>query len=134
WASLWTTVAVSYHQRLEREPVVPAMAVVIQPLLSPRAAGVAYSCHPVTSQRDQVVINAVFGLAEPLVSGRMIPAQYTVEVRTRPESKKLLQQEIAQKPIARLVTPSGLTDHLLPEEHRRKPVLTGHEALELAAL
>ncbi|MGH7167295.1 MAG: PEP/pyruvate-binding domain-containing protein, partial [Nitrospiraceae bacterium] len=134
WASLWTLAAFAYHQRLGRGAVVPAMAVVIQPLLSPRAAGVAYSCHPVTGQRDQVVINAVFGLAEPLVSGRMIPDQYTVEVRTQPESRTLLQQEIAQKPIARLVTPSGLTDQLLPEEDGGKPVLAGHEALDLAAL
>ncbi|MGH7166893.1 MAG: PEP-utilizing enzyme, partial [Nitrospiraceae bacterium] len=43
-------------------------------------------------------------------------------------------QEIAQKPIARLVTPSGLTDQLLPEEDGGKPVLAGHEALELAGL
>ncbi len=134
WASLWTIAAFSYHQRAGQGTVVPAMAVVIQPLLSPRAAGVAYSCHPVTGQRDQVVINAVFGLAEPLVSGRMIPDEYTVEVRTQPESKTLLQQEIAQKPSARLVTPSGLTDHPLPEEDQRKPVLAGHEAIELAAL
>ena len=134
WASLWTPAAFAYHQRLGRGGVVPAMAVVLQPLLSPRAAGVAYSCHPVTGQRDQVVINAVFGLAEPLVSGQMIPDQYTVEVRTQPESKKLLQQEIAQKPIARLVTLSEITDHPLPEEDWGKPVLAGHEALELAAL
>src|SRR5437867_237237 len=133
-ATLRTPAAFAYHQRLGRGGVVPAMAVVLQPLLSPRAAGVAYSCHPVTGQRDQVVINAVFGLAEPLVSGQMIPDQYTVEVRIQPESKTLLQQEIAQKPIARLVTLSGLTDHPLPEEDRRKPVLSGHEALELAAL
>src|SRR5439155_1606554 len=41
---------------------------------------------------------------------------------------------VSQKAIARLVTLSGLTDHPLPEEDRRKPVLSGHEALELAAL
>jgi pyruvate,water dikinase len=79
WTSLWTTTSLSYHQRMNRRGA-PAMAVVVQPMLAPDAAGVAYSCHPVTGQADLVVINAVPGLAEALVSGQAIPDQ--IEVRT----------------------------------------------------
>ena len=46
------------------------MAVVIQPMLDAETAGVAYSIHPVTGRSKQVTINAVFGLAAPLVEGR----------------------------------------------------------------
>ena len=48
WASLWTLAAQAYRSRTGREPPDAAMAVILQPLLSPRAAGVAYSRHPVT--------------------------------------------------------------------------------------
>lgn len=77
WASPWTATALSYHER-SRSSRPPAMAVVLQPMLAPRAAGVAYSRHPVTGRPDLVVINAVPGLAEPLVSGRVIPDQFIV--------------------------------------------------------
>ena len=77
WVSIWTATALAYHERL-RASRPPAMAVVLQPMLAPRAAGVAYSRHPVTGQPDIVMINAVRGLAEPLVSGQIIPDQFMV--------------------------------------------------------
>ena len=49
-----------------------------------RAAGVAYSRHPISGRADQVMINAVFGLAEPLVSGLVRPDQYIVEIGSDP--------------------------------------------------
>lgn len=84
WASLWTTTSVSYHQRLKRSGM-PAMAVVLQPLLAPNTAGVACSRHPVTGQADLVVINAVPGLAEALVSGQALPDHLAVRTGTAPQ-------------------------------------------------
>jgi len=78
WASVWTAAVVVYHERVGRREA-PAMAVVLQPMLAPQAAGVAYSRHPVTGRPDVVVINAVQGLAEPLVSGQAIPDQLVVQ-------------------------------------------------------
>lgn len=83
WASIWTSSAMAYHERMkQRRP--PAMAVVFQPMLAPRAAGVAYSRHPVTGQTDLVVINAVAGLAEALVSGQALPDQCVVQTGSAP--------------------------------------------------
>jgi len=84
WASIWTTAVVVYHERIGRREA-PAMAVVLQPMLEPRSAGVAYSRHPVTGRPDVVVINAVRGLAEPLVSGRAIPDQVVVRTGDTPQ-------------------------------------------------
>jgi len=84
WASLWTTTVLAYHER-GRPSQMPAMAVVLQPMLAPRAAGVAYSRHPVTGRSDVVVINAVQGLAEPLVNGQAIPDQIVVQTGGVPQ-------------------------------------------------
>nr|MBA2253462.1 hypothetical protein [Nitrospirales bacterium] len=67
WGSLWTSAVWDYYERGEPHLNAPAMSVIVQPLLSPGAAGVAYSHHPVTGAPNEVVINAVLGLAEPLV-------------------------------------------------------------------
>ncbi len=84
WASIWTAAVVAYHERVGRREA-PAMAVVLQPMLAPQAAGVAYSRHPVTGRLDVVVINAVQGLAEPLVSGQAIPDQLVVQTGVAPQ-------------------------------------------------
>ncbi|MEK6527115.1 MAG: PEP/pyruvate-binding domain-containing protein [Nitrospirota bacterium] len=134
WASLWTLAALAYRNRGGWRGANPAMAVILQPLLSPRAAGVAHSRQPITGQADQVVINAVFGLAEPLVSGLVMPDQYVVEIGNQPASGKLLARDIVEKTTARVASTSGLKDQQLPEEDWKKPALVDHEALGLAAL
>jgi rifampicin phosphotransferase len=54
------------------------LAVLIQPLLEPDAAGVAFTANPVTGRRDEAVVSAVRGLGERLVSGRASPDEWLV--------------------------------------------------------
>ena len=54
------------------------MAVLIQPMVDADAAGVAFSANPVTGARDEVLINAVKGLGDKLVSGEVNPDQWVV--------------------------------------------------------
>lgn len=55
------------------------MAVLVQAMVAPVAAGVAFSANPLTGTRDEAVISAVRGLAEPLVSGEAIADQWIVK-------------------------------------------------------
>jgi rifampicin phosphotransferase len=57
----------------------PPVAILIQPLLNPNAAGVAFSANPVTGARDDVVINAVAGLGNRLMSGDADAEQWIVQ-------------------------------------------------------
>ncbi|MBB5960731.1 pyruvate,water dikinase [Saccharothrix tamanrassetensis] len=56
------------------------MAVLVQPMVPAVAAGVAFTADPVTGERDAVVIEAVRGLADGLVSGTVSPEEW----RARP--------------------------------------------------
>jgi pyruvate,water dikinase len=55
-----------------------AIAVLIQPMIDADAAGVAFSANPVTGVRNEIVINAVEGLGDRLVSGDVTPDQWVV--------------------------------------------------------
>ena len=134
WASQWTAVAFTYRERVPKPRPAPAMAVILQPLLVPRAAGVAYSRHPISGQADQVMINAVFGLAEPLVSGLVRPDQYIVEIGSDPASLKLIHRDIAEKTKVRVARPWGLTDQPLAERDQKRSVLEEREVIALARL
>lgn len=51
------------------------VAVIVQTMLQPRVSGVAFSKHPVTGEQ-KVVVEAVNGLGEQLVSGQVTPNTY----------------------------------------------------------
>ena len=55
------------------------VAVVIQSMVQSQVAGVAFTVHPVTKNRDQILIEAGFGLGEAVVSGQITPDSYLVD-------------------------------------------------------
>jgi len=59
-----------------------AVAVIVQKMVPSEISGVAFSAHPVTNSLDQVVIEAVTGLGEDLVSGRVTPDTYVANKRS----------------------------------------------------
>jgi pyruvate,water dikinase len=54
------------------------MAVLIQPMVEARAAGVAFSAHPVSGARDVVVVNAVHGIGDSVTAGAVTPEEWLV--------------------------------------------------------
>ncbi|MBQ0897648.1 hypothetical protein KBX37_32135 [Micromonospora sp. U56] len=84
----------AYHQR--QGGATAAMAVLVQVMVDPVAAGVAFTAHPVTGDRDQTVVAAVAGLGDPLVSGETtgeewtVTASRTVMTRSGPDGERVL--------------------------------------------
>ena len=66
----------AYHNRHGGGP--GGMAVLVQPMLDPVAAGVAFTAHPVTGDRSQTVVTGVAGLGDPLVSGEAVGEEWTI--------------------------------------------------------
>ena len=78
WASLFTERAVTYRLRNGVDHRKVHMAVVVQQMVFPYAAGVLFTADPVTSNRRVASVEAGFGLGEALVSGLVNPDRYTV--------------------------------------------------------
>ena len=55
------------------------MAVVVQVLVQPRAAGVMFTLDPVTGDRSKIVIESAWGLGEAVVSGEVTPDRFRVD-------------------------------------------------------
>lgn len=79
WASLWSARAVGYRQMRNLPLDGGAMAVVVQSLVPATAAAVVFTRHPVTGRPDQLLVNAVRGLGEALVSGEVTPDMYVLD-------------------------------------------------------
>lgn len=79
WASLWTAQAISYrHQNgIDQDSV--AMAVVVQIMVPSEVSGILFTANPATGERNEIIINASFGLGEAVVSGQVTPDTYIVD-------------------------------------------------------
>lgn len=79
WASLYTSRAVAYREKMRIVHADVLMAVGVQKMVNARAAGVAMSLDPLNGDRTRIVIDASWGLGEMVVSGVVTPDNYTVE-------------------------------------------------------
>ena len=81
WASLFTPRAIFYRfeKNLHKEKI--SVAVVVQKMVQSESAGVAFSVHPVTQDRNQMIIEAGWGLGEAVVSGQITPDSYVIDKR-----------------------------------------------------
>ncbi len=77
WASVQAGRAAAYRETRGSSADEIRIAVLVQPMVPARAAGVAFTRNPV-SGADETVINAVAGLGEALVSGRVQPDQWRI--------------------------------------------------------
>ena len=138
WASLYNDESVAYRRRLGLPEAGVAMAVVVQRMVAPRAAGVMFTRSPVTGDRSVVAIEGTWGLGSALVSGDVTPDSWAIskitgEITTRRVSAKLKihrynppeQEGVASPHVEVADMPAGLRD---------APCLTDDEIRALAAI
>ena len=87
WASGFRSRARAYGDR-KGEGVPPQMAVLIQPMLEPRCAGVMFTINPLSGSWREMTVEAAWGQAAPVVNGEVVPDAYCVR-RPRRISRRL---------------------------------------------
>ena len=129
WASLFTERAVTYRLRNGFGHRKAHMAVVVQQMVFPLAAGVLFTADPVTSNRRVVAVEACFGLGEALVSGLVNPDVYKVR------DGAVVARAVATKPLAICPLAAGGTEErAIDPERQGEPALTDAQVGRLAQL
>ena len=129
WASLFTERASTYRLRNGFDHRKVRMAVVVQQMHFPQAAGILFTADPVTSNRKVVSIEASFGLGEALVAGLVNADVYQVR------EGEVVARAVATKQLAIHARPAGGTQELAIEpESQEQPALTDAQIVRLAQL
>lgn len=131
WASLFTPRAIFYRFEKELHKQKISVAVVVQKMVESEVSGIAFSVHPVTQDRNQLIIEAGFGLGEAIVSGQITPDSYVIEKEPRRIIDKNVQTQ--ERGIYRLKD-GGNDWHDIPTEIGQKQVLSDEEIEELSEL
>jgi pyruvate,water dikinase len=112
WASFFSERALFYRSKKGSLDDL-AMAVVVQQMVEPEKAGVIFTVDPVQRRRDRMIVEAVHGLGEQVVSGEVTPDHYVVD-------------RVGARKRERLVGDSVLTDDELADLARVGTELEDH--------
>jgi pyruvate,water dikinase len=119
WASLFNARAIFYREENHFDHLRVGIAVPVQRMVQSEASGVMFTVEPTTSDRTKIVIEAVKGLGESVVSGDVTPDHYIVNK----DPLKILLKEV-KKQEWKLVKGSRTEDEegniKLPLSHREQ--------------
>jgi len=107
-----------------------ALAVVVQRLINAEAAGILFTANPLNGQRDQMLINASWGLGEAVVGGLVTPDTLTLDKSTG----TVITRETAEKLVQTVRVEGGTEERPIPENLRRIQAISDEQTADLARL
>ncbi len=131
WTSLFTPRAIFYRfeKKLRKQKI--SVAVVVQKMIESEVSGIAFSVHPITQDKNQIIIEAGFGLGGAIVSGQITPDSYIVSKNNR----VIIGKNIAEQKKA-IVRPknSGTKWKLVTHKKQKQQKLSDGEIRKIAKI
>lgn len=93
WASLFTPRAIFYREKNKIAHATAFMSVAVQQMVQADVAGVIFTIHPTTSERNKMVVESSWGLGESIVSGEVTPDRFVVDKT----AFKIIEKQISEK-------------------------------------
>jgi len=130
WASLFTPRAIFYRFEKEMHKEHVAVAVIIQKMVQSEISGITFTVHPVTEDRNQIVIEAGYGLGEAIVGGMITPDTYVVN------KKELIIEDrnISRQKIMIVRGAEGNKEEIVPLEKQELPKISDEQIIELSKI
>lgn len=95
WSSLFTERAIFYRNQNHFDHLKVGLAAVVQRMIQSEKSGIAFSIDPITNDKSKIIIEAIFGLGEYIVGGKVTPDHYEINK----QSLVILKKEIKTQPV-----------------------------------
>lgn len=130
WASLFQPRSVYYRHDKKISQVNAQIALVVQKMVESEVSGVMFSVDPVTQDKGKIIIEAIYGLGEYIVQGKVTPDHYEVDKKT---FEILVCQQVDQEVMYVKVGVEN-KEVKVPRNIYNKQKLKTHEIIALAKL
>ncbi|GIW63081.1 MAG: phosphoenolpyruvate synthase [Patescibacteria group bacterium] len=130
YASLFTNRAIYYRQQKGFDHFKVGIAVVIQRMIQSDVSGIAFSIDPVTNRKDIMIIEAILGLGEYIVSGKVNPDHYEIDK----ESLIITKKQIGNQQVMLKKRGNRNIEQRLTTKEKTLQKLPDYKILELALL
>ena len=130
WSSLFTPRAIFYRFEKKLHTSKVSVAVVVQKMIQSTVSGIAFTVHPVTEDKNQMILEAGWGLGEAIVSGMVTPDAYVIDKT----DFSIIDINVADQAKQIIKTPKGNEFTAVPVSKRDDQKLTGVQIVELAKI
>jgi pyruvate,water dikinase len=130
WESARSARALEYRRKQGLSGACVQLAVLVQQLIASDVSAVVFSANPVTGSRDEMLINASWGLGESIVGGTVTPDTFIV----RKSDLAVMERVIADKQRMTVSAPRGTHEVDVPRFLRKEACLNDEQVGELAKL
>ena len=130
WASVNNPHALEYRRQQGLPTDTLRIAVLVQQLVPADVSAVVFGANPVTGSRDEVTINASWGLGESVVGGTVTPDTYVV----RKGDLAVTSRQTGQKLRMTVQVPGGTREVDVPRFMQTQPSISDDQAEEMAKL
>jgi len=130
WASADGDRMQSYRQEQNLGAGSGGVAVLIQQLVNASTSGVVFSANPITGSRDEVMINASWGLGESVVSGSVTPDTLVL----RKSDGSIIDSNLGAKDKMTVRSEGGTEEVDVPASQRQQLSLSEDQMRELVNL
>lgn len=131
WSSLFTPRAIFYRHEKKMHKNKVSVAVVIQKMIQSEVSGIAFTVHPVTEDRNQMVIEAGYGLGEAIVGGKITPDTYVIHKN----NLEIIDKNISeQKIMINIKGNQGTRTVKVPKAKTGKQKMSDKQILKLAQI
>ncbi len=130
WASLFTARAIFYRvqNKIKHEQV--KISVIVQKMVQSEVSGVMFSIDPVTNEKENIIIESVWGLGELIVQGSVLPDHYVVQK----ETFDILSKEVSEQDVRMIKKGNKTIEERVPDRLRDKQKISDEEIIKLAKL
>lgn len=130
WASLFTARAIFYREQNKFDHFKVSLAVIVQEMIQSEVSGIAFTVDPLTQNKHNMVIEAIWGLGELIVQGGVTPDKYEVE---RHDLKVLkIDKQLQDKQLVKVGRENR--ERPVPAHRRDRQKLTEPKIIELAKI
>jgi pyruvate,water dikinase len=130
----WQTARSERIAAYRRQHGLPAngigMAVLLQQMVTADVAAFVFSANPITHDRDQLVINATWGLGASIADGTVTPDTYVVSK----EDFAIASFQVADKQLMTIMGPDGTREVPVPRFLRARPALSDAQIQKVCQL
>jgi pyruvate,water dikinase len=136
WASLFEPRAIFYRQQQGFDHLSVGLAVPVQQMIQSQVSGVMFTVEPLTNDKGEILIEAVYGLGEAIVSGEVSPDEYIVDkTELAIVDKQIAKQQwqIIKNPQPHSIEESNIKAPI-PTSQQSKQKLTDEDIITLAKL
>lgn len=126
WASLFETRAIFYRSQKGFSHLKIGIAVPVQLMIQSEVSGIMFTANPVTNNREEISIEAAFGLGQPIVSGEVTPDNFLVDKKSKKITYKYISKQTWQ------LTEAGKTP--VSKAFQQEQKLSSKYVIELAGL